>query len=188
MRLPLDIVCTKSYESAYREIPAVNEDKFESLLTILQRRSKTESDVYRKYIDCTMKQFYTKFVYLFPSCFAFYIHVASYIAIERMTFDQHASDTLEILTNQYLSSTDPHMILPFINGFGLMFCYAFINQYKSANFKRRRGNVYLGLLFIPWSMLFISSAFHFYILGNMLSIVCYQKLTMQHIGFQKQLG
>ena len=51
-----------------------------------------------------------------------------------------------ILTNQYSSSTHPQMMLPLINIFGLTFCYAFINRYKSANFERRRGNVHLGSL------------------------------------------
>lgn len=69
-----------------------------------------------------------------------------------------------------------------------MLCYAFINQHKYAHFKRRQRNIKLCLLFIPFGQLFFSTAFHFYILSNMASIVLYKSLTMNNEKFQKNIG
>merc|ERR1719195_756125 len=45
IRLPLDLVCTKMHESQQALIPGINEEKFESLLTILQKKRETEPAV-----------------------------------------------------------------------------------------------------------------------------------------------
>ena len=120
IRLPIDITCTKTYESLYAKIPEINEKKFESLLTILQTRDKRNDvpkEVWSEYISCTIKQFQARFVNIFPTLIAGYLHLSAYLAIERMTFHETPiKDTMEILRNEYLSSTDPYMILPVING------------------------------------------------------------------------
>jgi len=106
-----------------------------------------------------------------------------------MTFHETVNhDTFEILKNEYLSSTDPYFILPFVNGIGLMFCYALIKQWQAADFRARQRNIKLCSFFIPWSMLFVSTSFHFYILSNMASIALYYKSTMHNDGFRSNAG
>lgn len=48
--------------------------------------------------------------------------------------------------------------------------------------------MYLSLLFMPWSMLFLSTGFQFYISSNLVWTTMYALSTMQNTTFQRALG